>query len=547
MHSTAPITAGFRTRNRLMISAFTACWLAFALGFAALPGYGQTPSQAQNSSSAEGTQIDQSSKGAAQAEDTQQLKEQIRQLEQMTQELKARIATLEKKQTSSQPSSAPQVVDTTIRRPAAPAAKPVDHQEATSQASPTPTPPKVQGHSVESSGEQQPTEQSDLRKPEEEDKKSLDIYGFAMLDMGYQVNQNDPAWFDVMRPTKLPAFPDEFGRDGRFYAGVRQSRFGVKGFFNTPVGELKTIFEFELFGVGIDAGQTTFRLRHAWGELKHFGAGQTWSPFMDPDVFPNSLEYWGPNGMVFFRNVQFRWMPINNENHQLWFALERPGASADPGSLAGRDEIANTTARFPWPDVSARVRMGHERDYLQVAAIGRYIAWDQITPGITDISGHALGWGVNVSANLPGGGKKDVFKLEATYGHGIQNYMNDAPVDIAPIPNPGNLIRPINGEPLPVTAYVAFYDKYWSEKWSSSLGYSYLKIDNTSLQTPSSFHKGQYGLVNLLHYPVKNVMVGGEFQWGRRDNFADGFQVDDYRVQFGFRYNFDYKLGGEKK
>jgi hypothetical protein len=74
-----------------------------------------------------------------------------------------------------------------------------------------------------------------------------------------------------------------------------------------------------------------------------------------------------------------------------------------------------------------------------------------------------------------------------------------------------------------------------------------LKIDNTSLQTPSSFHKGQYGLVNLLHYPVKNVMVGGEFQWGRRDNFADGFQVDDYRVQFGFRYNFDYKLGGEKK
>ena len=41
-----------------------------------------------------------------------------------------------------------------------------------------------------------------------------------------------------------------------------------------------------------------------------FGAGQTWSPFMDPDVFPNSIEYWGPTGMVFFRNVQVRWMPI---------------------------------------------------------------------------------------------------------------------------------------------------------------------------------------------------------------------------------------------
>ena len=30
------------------------------------------------------------------------------------------------------------------------------------------------------------------------------------------------------------------------------------------------------------------------------------SAYMDPDVFPNSLEYWGPTGMVFFRNVQVR-------------------------------------------------------------------------------------------------------------------------------------------------------------------------------------------------------------------------------------------------
>jgi hypothetical protein len=30
---------------------------------------------------------------------------------------------------------------------------------------------------------------------------------------------------------------------------------------------------------------------------------------MDIDVFPNTLEYWGPNGMAFFRNVQLRYMP----------------------------------------------------------------------------------------------------------------------------------------------------------------------------------------------------------------------------------------------
>jgi hypothetical protein len=33
-------------------------------------------------------------------------------------------------------------------------------------------------------------------------------------------------------------------------------------------------------------------------------------------------------------------------------------------------------------------------------------------------------------------------------------------------------------------------------------------------------------------------MVGGEFQWGRRENFRDGFASNDYRIQFSFKYNF---------
>ena len=40
-------------------------------------------------------------------------------------------------------------------------------------------------------------------------------------------------------------------------------------------------------------------------------------------------------------------------------------------------------------------------------------------------------------------------------------------------------------------------------------------------------------------------MTGLEFQWGRRENFADGFKVDDYRIQFGARYNFSFTVGGK--
>src|SRR4029434_3169020 len=57
---------------------------------------------------------------------------------------------------------------------------------------------------------------------------TFQVYGFAMLDMGYQFNQNDPDWFDVVRPVKLPAFKDQFAPDGKTYFGVRQSRLAVR-------------------------------------------------------------------------------------------------------------------------------------------------------------------------------------------------------------------------------------------------------------------------------------------------------------------------------
>ena len=40
--------------------------------------------------------------------------------------------------------------------------------------------------------------------------KTMDLYGFIMMDAGYNFDQIHPDWFDVVRPTKLPAFKNEF-------------------------------------------------------------------------------------------------------------------------------------------------------------------------------------------------------------------------------------------------------------------------------------------------------------------------------------------------
>ena len=130
------------------------------------------------------------------------------------------------------------------------------------------------------------------------------------------------------------------------------------------------------------------------------------------------------------------------------------------------------------------------------------------------------------------------------YGEGIENYMNDAPVDIGIKNNFSNTTQPVVGEALPVLGIVAFYDHTWNDRWSSTIGYSRVDIDNTDGQTPDAFKTGQYALANLLYYPTKDVMMGGELQWGSRENFSDGWSVDDLRIQFSFKYNFSHNWGG---
>jgi hypothetical protein len=372
----------------------------------------------------------------------------------------------------------------------------------------------------------------------------LQIYGFAVLNLIEDFDQMNPDWYDMERPSKLPAFPNEFGQNGNFWASVRQTRFGVRSWLPTALGEVRTEFEFDLSGVGADAGETTFHLRQAWGSLGPFLAGQTFSVFMDFDVFPRSLEYFGPNGMVFYRNIQFRWTPIEGKK-RLLFALEQPGAKGDTGEFADRIELQGIRGHYPYPDFTAQYHYGESWGHVQLSGILRYLGWTDTFPDAYDLSGHAIGWGLNLSSILKVT-RTGTLRLEVSYGRGIETYMRDAPVDVGAVGRPGDPLRPVTGEALPVFGMVAFYDFEWSERFRSAIGYSRLDVENSADQRPEAFKSGQYALANLLFYPVKNVMTGLELQWGRRENFSDGFAVDDYRIQFSARYDFSFLLGGER-
>jgi hypothetical protein len=469
----------------------------------------------------------------------QELREKLLQLEQTMKELKGQIDAAEQSQkTSGAPINGALSGAPTNGTPSKVGGEYPDHKPEKTPGVPTQEISSDLALATSPPASVEKTPETVAPKPAQKSNSegSLEIYGFVMLDFGYQFKQNDPAWFDVVRPVKLPAFKDEFAPDGKWFAGVRQTRSGVKSSIPTSLGELKTHFEFELFGTGVDAGQTTFRLRHAYGELGQFGAGQTWSPFMDIDVFPNSIEYWGPNGMVFFRNVQVRWMPIKGDS-RVTIALERPGASADQGIYADRIELQGVKPKIELPDLSWEARLGRKWGYVELAGIFRQLKWKDTNNDQFDLSGSDLGWGLNLSSNVKFG-KKSTGRFLVVYGEGVQNYMNDAPTDVGIKNNFSDPVRPIKGVALPLLGVVAFLDHNWNNRFSTAVGYSMLDIQNSDGQAASAFNQGHYALTNLLWTPVQNFMVGAEFQFGRRLNFRDGWNVNDYRMQFSVKYNF---------
>jgi hypothetical protein len=181
--------------------------------------------------------------------------------------------------------------------------------------------------------------------------------------------------------------------------------------------------------------------------------------------------------------------------------------------------------------------------HVQAAGMLRRMVWDDNNTDQFDLSGDAWGWGINLTSALKAT-TDDTVRLGFVYGEGIQNYMNDSPVDVGIIRQPGNALTPVTGDPIPIVGIVAFVDHTWSTKWTSAVGYSFQDNDNREGQNPDAFRRGHYALGNLLYTPVPNVLVGGELQWGRRENYLDGFSSDGFKLQFSFKYNFSARIGG---
>ncbi len=294
------------------------------------------------------------------------------------------------------------------------------------------------------------------------------------------------------------------------------------------MGEIKTDLAFDLFG---SDGGTNIHWLRAWAELGMVGVGQTDSNFMDISVFPNTIDYWGPPGMVFVRNPQFRITPVSRDGMTVALSLEAPNSALDTGKITDIDPAlaSSISSRNRLPDAVASFKLERDWGHVRAAGILRQVGYHNPSAPDGEPAGQKPGYGLNVSGTWKLFGK-DQLNGQVVGGRAIASYMNDGGVDLAPNAN-------LNAETVQTLGWLLYYNHAWSDKWTSALGYSEHKQDNTDGQLGNAFKRGSYGSVNALYSLSKNVTSGVEYIWGKHET-KDGSSGTDYRLQWSTRVTF---------
>ncbi len=86
----------------------------------------------------------------------------------------------------------------------------------------------------------------------------------------------------------------------------------------------------------------SYRLKQLYGQFYNVTAGFTYSIFEDPDVWPDTVDFEGPNSMIFARQATVRYMVPLGDKWQVNFGVQQPASQIDNQGIA-----ANAHRRQP--------------------------------------------------------------------------------------------------------------------------------------------------------------------------------------------------------
>jgi hypothetical protein len=265
-----------------------------------------------------------------------------------------------------------------------------------------------------------------------------------------------------------------------------------------------------------------YRLQHLYGSIYNVVAGFTYGVFEDPDIWPDTVDYEGPNAVNFSRRPLVQYKKSLGKEWTTTLGLEKPDIYIDTTG----DDTASTDT--PMPDLGANLRWENaDAGHMQLSGIARDIAVESDTAGDDDV----FGWGFNLGGtyNVT---KSDTLLALANYGEGIGGMGNDTSFvnSDAAFDADGNL------EALPYWSGFVGLTHKWSEKWRSTVTYGYVELDNSDGQAADAYHTTTYASANIICQVRKQMSVGLEGLYGEKET-KDGSSGDVFRAQLGLVYS----------
>ena len=319
---------------------------------------------------------------------------------------------------------------------------------------------------------------------------------------------------------QIPVDGDFFkGGGNQFNINAKGSQLSIDVRAPDLPGTPRFYFQNDFYGGS--GGEFPFRVRQLYGEYYNFVFGQTFSVFEDPDAWPDTVDYEGPNSAIFARRPLVRYQLPLNKKWQLNFGLEQPGAEVDTSIDANARSVDHA------PDGGFNVRWEDKKiGHVQFGTILRDIGVKG--PLVGDQS--TFGWGLNLSGGF-NVFKADSIQAQVTYGEGIFRYFNDDFVNNdAAFDKSGNLTA------IPAFGGMIGYTHKWDDTLRSTVSYGYVHLDNQISQGPGAYEHTHYGSVNLVWQMRKRLSIGLEGLYGEKQE-QGGAKGDAFRIQVGILYS----------
>ena len=330
------------------------------------------------------------------------------------------------------------------------------------------------------------------------------------------------------------------GVPGNGYGGGAQFNMNAKGSqlkvdVRAPdlPGNLRFYYQNDFYGSGSAA--MNYRLQQLYGEFYNVTAGFTYSIFEDPDVWPDTVDYEGPNSAIFARQATVRYMLPLGDAWQLNFGVQQPSSQIDTaGPLFG----TTATPVNHLPDGGMNVRWENAKwGHVQLATILRDIGAHNSNP----VAGNqnVLGWGFNLSSSINVFGRDSV-QAQLTGGKGVFAFCNDNFTYTNPDGgfNGGDAAYNNAGqlEAMTYLAPMVGYTHQWCDKFRSTASFGYVNLSNPPDETAAAYHETYYGSLNVVWQIRKRLSIGLEGLYGYKDQ-KNGLNGDVWRIQTGLVYS----------